>query len=314
MDDQKSHWSAYWKTGSLTSLPQDFKRNYDGELADFWGGALNELPQSATVVDVCTGNLALPLLFSQLNVQVNKQLNLMAVDLARIEKSDIMKAFPEVSSYLDGITVFDETAVEAIDEKIDQPVDMITSQYGLEYCETSIIAPQIYQLLKPGGCLVFVSHATDTDILKSMKSEKEAFDILQKLKVFSVLKSFGEGRFQPAYFHKQLTKQLPAIHQALIKKPMQLLQVFHQALGGLSQLSLDQIATQQRAVKQFYQQQWMAQMRAADLLWVSEKISNNPEWYLAFEAAGLVLEEQKNIWYKGKHNAGTSYKFRKPTK
>lgn len=309
----QQHWSAYWQMGSLTSLPQDFKQNYDGELAEFWLAILSHLPDFSSVVDVCTGNLALPLLMHQLNTKVQKEFKVKAVDLAVINKSDIAKIHPDLVDHLNKIEVIDQTPIETIQEKINQQVDLITSQYGLEYCEIPAIAPQLANLLKPGGRLVFVSHANDTDILKSMKDEKMAFDILQEFKVFSSMKSYGEGRFQPAYYQKQLNKQLSAIHEKLVQKPMQLLQVFHQALGGLSQLTEAQLSTQKKAVKQFYNQHWMAQMRAADLLLVSEKIANNPKWYQAFESAGLILEEKKSIWYQGKHNAGTAYKFRKPT-
>ena len=167
--------------------------------------------------------------------------------MAKIEKDKIAQRHPNLQSWLNEIHVIDETPVESLTNQIHTPVDLITSQYGLEYCETETIAPLLTNLLKPGGRLVFVSHATDTDILKSMQEEKRAFDILDELKVFSTLKSYGDGRFQPAYFQKQLKKQLDAIHRKLVEQPAQLLQIFHQALGGLSQLTIDQLATQQTA-------------------------------------------------------------------
>ncbi len=240
-------------------------------------------------------------------------MNLFAVDLAKIDKERIAEIHHEMTSWLNDIEVIDETSIENIATKITQPVNLITSQYGLEYCDTEVIAPQLVALLKPGGRLVFVSHASDTAILVAMKAEKEAFDALQELKVFETMKGYGEGKYKAVYFQKQIQKQIKALHQKLIAQPVQLLQIFHQALSGLSQLTLQQLITQKQAVLKFYSEHWMAQMRAADLLYVSEKIANNPTWYQPFETAGLVLEKKESIWFQGKHNAGTAFVFTKPT-
>lgn len=308
------HWSRYWAYGSLTSLPQDFRKNYDGELAIFWQQIINSLDESVSVIDVCTGNLALPLLMKQLNEKLNKSMQITGVDLAKIDKQAIASQHPETADWLKDIKVLDSTAIEDLAVVIEQPVDLITSQYGIEYCDIESIAPQILPLLKPGGRLVFVSHAADTAILSAMKEEQMAFDLLNDWRVFETMKSFGEGRYKPAYFQKQVLKQLSILHEHILQTPVQLLQIFHQALGGLSQLSITQLSTQREAVAQFYMQHWQAQLRAADLLTVSEKIAKNPEWYLPFENAGLVLEHKQSILYQGKHNAGTAYQFRKSDK
>lgn len=306
------HWSNYWESGVLTSLPQDFKKNYDGELASFWENIVSDLPAQADAIDLCTGNLALPVLLCQLSNKFNKKLNYTAVDIAKINKSTIINKNPELADVVREINIIDETSVEDLSEKIVGQVDIVTSQYGLEYCDTEPVAKKVYDLLKAEGQLVFVSHATDTDILKSMQEEKLAFDTLEDLKVLSLMKRYGEGRHQAAYFQQQINKQLKQLHKILLDKPLQLLQIFHQAMGGLSKLSLSQLEMQKEAIFNFYHQHWLAQMRANDLLTVSEKIANQPEWYEAFIDAGLVLKSKNSIWYQGKHNAGTAFIFRKP--
>ena len=46
----------------MTSLPQDFAANYDGEVAEFWQAAFAQVPPAGRMIDLCTGNGAIALL------------------------------------------------------------------------------------------------------------------------------------------------------------------------------------------------------------------------------------------------------------
>ena len=61
-----NHWSEYWKTGVLTSLPSDFKENYDGELYEYWESVLLAQQTPLRVLDVCTGNGAVAILLTEI--------------------------------------------------------------------------------------------------------------------------------------------------------------------------------------------------------------------------------------------------------
>lgn len=311
-NNTSDHWSRYWQFGALTSLPQDFSKNYDGELADFWKQVIEDLPSDAEVIDVCTGNLALPVLMKQIANSTGKQIKFSGVDAASIDKSVIASQHPELADVLNDVVVIDNTTIEKLTDVVVNPVDLITSQYGIEYCDTEKVAPVLFKSLKPGGRFVFVAHATETAISGFMQQERQAFEFLQKLAVFDTLIAFAEGRMKAKLFQGHVKKSLKKIHEALAQKPVQLLQIVHQALGGLSQLNLKQLISQKQKIGQFSSQHLMAQLRANDLLQVIEKMQNNPEWYAPFLTTGLTLESKEAIIYQGKHHAGTAYCFSKP--
>lgn len=309
---QNNHWSEYWASGALTSLPQDFRVNYDGEVADFWHSVLVELNDGAKILDVCSGNLALPLLFSEYAEQQAVNFSITAADLAKIDKSLVAKRFPKQASWIDEIELLQETAIEQISQHLSSSFDLISSQYGLEYCNLDLVADQLLQLLKPTGKLVFVSHAADTAILSLMRDEGEAFVQLQKSGVFETLGAFAAGSLKAAQFQKQLPKLLNQVNDLMQTKPNQLLQTIYRALQGLSRLSLGQLLRDKNAVGEFSRQHLLANLRTRDLLRVSEQIITEPDWYLIFEKKGLALQKHGQILYRNRHNAGHFYIFAKP--
>ena len=77
---QSDHWSDYWSRGSLTSLPQDFAANYDGEVAEFWQGAFSGLDDTGRMIDLCTGNGAIALLAAEYFASEKPDIEIVAVD------------------------------------------------------------------------------------------------------------------------------------------------------------------------------------------------------------------------------------------
>lgn len=310
---RNNHWSEYWASGALTSLPQDFVANYDGEVEDFWCATLADLNDGAKILDVCSGNLALPLLFAEYAERQAVNFSITAADLAKIDKSVVAKRFPRQANLIAQIELLSETAIEQIDQHLGgSAFDLISSQYGLEYCELEVVAEKLLQLLKPNGRLAFVSHAADTTILSLMRAENEAFMQLQTIGVFDVLGDFCSGSLKVAQLQKKLPKLLPQIDDLIRAKPNQLLQVIYQALQGLNRLSLGRLLREKHAVDEFVQQHLSANLRTKDLLSVSEKIIAEPHWYSVFVEKGLVLEQQGQILYRNRHNAGHFYVFAKP--
>src|SRR5690606_20552509 len=58
--DRAEVWSAYWGQGPLHSLPTSFPDNYQGQIRDFWVGMLSGLGTGHRMLDIGTGNGALP--------------------------------------------------------------------------------------------------------------------------------------------------------------------------------------------------------------------------------------------------------------
>src|SRR5690606_27813515 len=74
-------WSDYWASGRLHSCATSFQGNYAGAIGGFWRAALSSLPAHSRVLDLATGNGAVPALLWDLHrgaAQVD------AVDLAHV--------------------------------------------------------------------------------------------------------------------------------------------------------------------------------------------------------------------------------------
>ncbi|PIE37476.1 MAG: hypothetical protein CSA53_06030 [Gammaproteobacteria bacterium] len=306
------HWSAYWASGALTSLPEDFRENYEGELAAFWYRQLKTLPDNSHIVDVCTGNLALPLLFCEQAEKKQRHWHISAVDIAHIDTAIIAQRFPKKEKYLADIQVLDNTAVESLNETLTNPVDFISSQYGLEYCSADDIAPVLAALLKPGGRLAFVAHATDSAIAHTMQSELLAYEKLVELGVFRLIARFGKGDINADKFAKQLPKKVQTLTALQQQSPHPLVAGVLNALGGLQRLPVNALKQERANALEFAKAYEYAHLRNRDVLAVSQKILNKPTWYQAFSDAGLNLLDKGELHYKGRHKAGSFFVFGKP--
>ena len=91
-----------------------------------------------------------------------------------------------------------------------------------------------------------------------------------------------------------------------------LFRTWFNAATQLAGMSNDALKQQAPKVATFEQQYQNARMRALDMLSVSDKLSQQPNWYLAFEDQGLELIDQGEIHYRSKHLAGHFYAFKKP--
>ena len=61
----KDQWSQYWRRDSITTFSRRFNANYDLDFSDFWADCFAPLTDGARIVDLGTGNGAIPLLALQ---------------------------------------------------------------------------------------------------------------------------------------------------------------------------------------------------------------------------------------------------------
>jgi ubiquinone/menaquinone biosynthesis C-methylase UbiE len=310
-NNNSSHWSNYWKGGNLTSLPQDFQENYDGEIALFWKNAFNELEPQSEVLDLCTGNGAIALLAASFSEENHRNLKITAIDAAKVEIKNLSSKYTHLEDLLMSINFISECRVEDISLSSDS-FDLITSQYGIEYCDWVSTANQISRLLKPGGKLVFISHANSTDILSYMKHEQTEYNEIQKMGFFRCLESYFKNK---ASF-KETIRSLKKINKSLVKFNRKINSSLYAGilnfLNHLINIDKKRFIELQDEIRLFYHQHIYAYARLEDVLAVSKKINDNPDWYLTFEEHGLKLEDSGEILQSGVHNAGKYYKFSKP--
>ena len=145
---RQSAWSDYWCSGVLHSCPSSFGGNYDGAIAGFWQRAASHVPRGGRVLDLATGNGAVPLLlepFLPAEVVVD------AVDAAAVHAR-----VPVVPGRL---TVRFHSGVWM--EQLpfaDATFDLVCSQFGIEYAGRPDGWGEAARVLVPGGRLCAVVH------------------------------------------------------------------------------------------------------------------------------------------------------------
>lgn len=306
----KQHWSEYWNMGLLTSLPIDFKENYDGELASFWKEVIEEINDDSAVLDLCTGNGAIAILLKELSIQSGKNIHMTAVDASSIQPVKISTNFPHKKELIDQINFISNCYVEDMNEVLNAGFDLIVSQYGVEYCETEAAAESVFNQLNNKGKFVFVAHSPDTAMLDYMRLEEEVFQLLEDNKVFEIFKKFNVQKISSNGFKIKLKNILNDISQHNLRSH-QLLNSWGQNMFQLYQMKNDDLNQQRNNVGLFLQQNLHARARAKDMLNVSSKLQD-PNWIDPFKKKGLKLIRDGHIKYQNKHNVGHFYEFYKP--
>jgi ubiquinone/menaquinone biosynthesis C-methylase UbiE len=310
MTTDSEHWSDYWSRGCLTSLPQDFVANYDGEVRAFWEKRFRSVPNGGKVIDLCTGNGAVALLAAGYAEQQKRQYDVTAVDAAAIRPDVIAERFPAQAALLGSIHFISNVRVEDLD--IAQQFDLVTSQYGLEYTDHSAAAPRVARLLKPGALLVMVTHAADSDILAYMRREEAEYDRLRRTGLLKALQGYLENDID----HDKLTRRLGKIQSQLAPDFRQsgspLLRSVLETLGGIIAMPPDRLAASRQHLQAYYDQTLHGMNRLRDMLRVNETLAADPEWTGVFERAGLSPVETGDLTYRGQHHAGAFHVFRKP--
>jgi SAM-dependent methyltransferase len=305
----KQHWTAYWESGVLTSLPNDFKENYDGELAEFWRSIVKQTAADSQVLDLCTGNGAVAILLMEQAAEEHIPISMTAVDASDIHPEVLINQFPDKKAILNDIRFMGNCLVEDMSETIRQTFDLIVSQYGLEYCDTEPAAQAIAASLNPGGRLAFVSHAADTAILSYMREEEQIYQLFDHANGWEMLQKFARNQLSVNGFKNKLNQFLTHIKAYTHLRSMPLYNNWGQAMVHLLSMPNNALKEQRKSVFKFLQQYQYSRARAQDMLQVSDKLTAHPEWYKTFEQHGLELQQQGVIHHQGEHIAGHSYQF-----
>lgn len=305
----KDHWSEYWKSGVLTSLPSDFKENYDGELAAYWETVISGF-DDANILDLCTGNGAVALLLSELANKHSKNVNITAIDASAIQPENVLLHFPEKQQYMNSINFVGNRFVENLAADFSsEAFDLIVSQYGIEYCDTEEAAKNIVACLKPEGKLIFIAHSPDSAMLEYMNDEEKIYQIIEEAGLFNALTQFVAQKTSANKFKNQIEAGLNHLGQHREYMSKSLFKTWGQTIYKMFKMNNAEIKAQRHNLKKFVETFKNARQRSLDMINVSNKLLNEPDWYKAFELNGLKLLDEGTIRYKGQHNVGHYYEF-----
>lgn len=156
-------WSSYWAGGALHSCVGSYDGNYAGAIARFWQSRFQSLAPGSRVLDLATGNGALPLLLWK-HMQGKHNIRMDAVDLA-----EVAPGWHRPSLHA-GISFHSGVAMEELPFP-DATFDLVVSQFGLEYARWPEAVQESIRVGKPQGALAFVMHHVDSVLVQMGKKE-----------------------------------------------------------------------------------------------------------------------------------------------
>ena len=169
-DHRRSAWSRYWKQDVLHSLPGSFEGNYAGEIGRFWRRQFAPLDASHRVLDIATGNGAIPQLVCR--ACSNDMPRVDAVDLAEVRPDWLATQPPQCSAALH---FHAGASAEALPFAA-ASFDLVTSQYGIEYCDAARAVPELARVLGPEGRLALLLHHRESRLATVAREELRLAD------------------------------------------------------------------------------------------------------------------------------------------
>lgn len=170
-NDPAWHWSNYWSQGALTTFSRgSFEAGYDGPVAEFWHRVFDALPDGASMVDLATGNGAIPVLAVRRARELGRTWRIMGVDYAAIQPPRTGDDPEQVQADLAETDLRGETPMEDTG-LADHSVALVTSHFGLEYGDTQCTIEEIRRILTRPGRLALLMHHPDSQIVQQARTD-----------------------------------------------------------------------------------------------------------------------------------------------
>lgn len=167
---QAAIWGRLWKTGVLHSCASGIPGNYDREILAFWLDRFRWLSDGDVVVDVGTGNGAIPLL--ALSHARNRRISLQihGVDLADIAPTlDVPGGSPQYGS----IRFHPRTSMTSLPFSRGE-VKLLCSQFAFEYAPRADSAHEILRVIGDNGTAAMIIHSADSVISAVANTQLQA--------------------------------------------------------------------------------------------------------------------------------------------
>lgn len=187
--DQSStwEWDQYWQSARLAACDGAEGFNYRESIRTAWQEFLARQGDDRMLVDIATGNGAVALLARDIAFENGWSWRIAGVDSASIDPPSYLGSAGIDTS---GIEFLGNTPAEQLPFP-DGSVDIITSQYGLEYTDMSRVAKEIARVQKPGGVFQFIMHAAEGGIVRSANADIVEMDfLLNESALFSMAGEF----------------------------------------------------------------------------------------------------------------------------
>ncbi len=145
-------WSRYWASGAPHSCVGTYGQRYGGSIGEFWKQVFSSVRSGERILDIATGNGALPRLFLDHGPRHGAQCD--AIDVATIAPAWLSDRAVSGNSRLRFHGGVDAARLPF--EK--NTFDWVCSQYGIEYSDLSLAIPEVCRVAKIGGRVAIMAH------------------------------------------------------------------------------------------------------------------------------------------------------------
>ena len=207
-------WEAYWRTGSVVSCPTDSGGGCTGNLRSVWEQFFEALPERARVLDIGTGNGALPLIALETARRRSVTLEVHGVDLARVEPR---RHVP------DGMRLFEDAVFHGGVSAETMPFaagyfDAVSGQYALEYMRREAVLREVHRVMVVGAPARFVlHHAASIVVRNARESLLHARELEDRAGAFADLRAFVAAErsdaAQAAQLYARMTERMQHLHR-----------------------------------------------------------------------------------------------------
>jgi len=213
-------WDRYWAYGNLHSFSQVTSGNYAGRIAAFWQEVFEDLADNSRILDIATGNGAIPLLALEAATATKRTFDIHATDLAAIDPNQQVSD-PATRERLQAIHFHARTPAESLPFERGS-FDLVCSQFGLEYSDPGESVPETARVLRPGGGLALVMHHDRSAVVLAARDEAAQADfVLDEVKLYlktrNLLRAQAEtgARHRDGGPHPKVAKKRKAVDQAI---------------------------------------------------------------------------------------------------
>jgi ubiquinone/menaquinone biosynthesis C-methylase UbiE len=207
-------WEDYWKTGWVVSCPTGPMSGYTGALRNLWERFFTSLADRARLLDVGTGNGALPLIALEVARRRAVTMEIHGVDLARI---DPVAQVPDGARLFDGVTFHGGVSAEHM-PFVDGRFDAVCGQFALEYTQRPAALREIHRVLAPNSVACFVLHHASSVVARNAsESLRHAHELEQRAGAFADLREYVAAErgdpSQAAVIHARMTQRMQHLHR-----------------------------------------------------------------------------------------------------
>jgi ubiquinone/menaquinone biosynthesis C-methylase UbiE len=168
------HWTQYWASDRIAACFEGPQSNYEDTIRDQWEAFFRALPSPCSVLDIGTGNGAVPIIARRVATQEGKDFSITGVDVAAIDPHRFVQ---HDATTLADITFLGEVSAASLPFE-DGRFGAISSQFALEYMDREAVLNELSRVAAAGARFKCIIHADNGTAVEAARLDLEHCDYL----------------------------------------------------------------------------------------------------------------------------------------